>query len=100
MTSNKTPVPQKLASEHLLMAAYWIVAIVIIAALAILLGYFHAFGGHKMSADPSDWGAFGDYVGGLINPLVGIGTVTLIFLTLMLQRKELQASLEEMRRAH
>lgn len=55
-------------SEHLLMAAYWIVAIVILAALVVLLVYFHAFGGQKMSRDPGDWGAFGDYVGGLINP--------------------------------
>ena len=100
MTSTNAPVPKTSMSEHLLMAAYWIVAIVILAALVVLLVYFHAFGGQKMSRDPGDWGAFGDYVGGLINPLVGIATVTLIFLTLMLQRKELQASLEEIRSAH
>lgn len=82
------------------MAAYWIVAIVILAALFVLWMYFNAFSRHKMSVDPGDWGAFGDYVGGLVNPIVGIATVTLIFLTLILQRKELQASLEEIRSAH
>ncbi|WP_176947603.1 MULTISPECIES: putative phage abortive infection protein [unclassified Variovorax] len=82
------------------MAAYWIVAFVVLAALFVLLLYFNVFHRYKLSVDPGDWGAFGDYVGGIINPIVGIATVTLIFLTLILQKKELQASLEEIRRAH
>jgi len=94
------PNSKKFQSEHLLMAAYWIVAIVILAALFVLWMYFNAFRRHELSGDPGDWGAFGDYVGGIINPIVGIATVILIFLTLILQRRELQASLEEFRSAH
>lgn len=102
MSTPPSPDPnsKKFQSEHLLMAAYWIVAIVILAALFVLWMYFNAFRRYKLSGDPGDWGAFGDYVGGIINPIVGIATVTLIFLTLILQRKELQASLEEIRSAH
>lgn len=102
MPSNQAPapIPKKSQSEHLLMAAYWIVALVVLAALFVLMLYFNAFHRHKLSVDPGDWGAFGDYVGGIINPIVGIATVALIFLTLILQRKELQASLREIRGAH
>lgn len=102
MPKHPSPEPEskKFRSEHLLMAAYWIVAIVIMAALFVLWMYFNVFRRYKLSGDPGDWGAFGDYVGGIINPIVGIATVTLIFLTLILQRKELQASLEEIRSAH
>lgn len=41
------------------------------------------------SNDPSDWGTFGDYVGGMLNPLFGFfGFMTLI-ITVRLQRQQL-----------
>lgn len=51
----------------------WVVAF---AALALLVAYVWAF--HKLPAseNPPAWGTFGDYVGGLLNPLVS--TFTLI----------------------
>ena len=30
------------------------------------------FWNHKFSDDPSDWGTFGDYLGGVLNPILAI----------------------------
>jgi hypothetical protein len=65
---------------------------VALAAIIILGGYWkHFFGdlGYELSNKPGDWGAFGDYFGGILNPIVGIATLVLIAITLQLTRKAL-----------
>lgn len=47
--------------------------------------------------DPVDWGAFGDYMGGVLNPIIGIITVLLIVLTLATTRKEAADARAEMK---
>lgn len=41
---------------------------------------------------PEQWGQLGDYLGGVINPVVGIVTVVLVVLTLQVTRQEAQAA--------
>lgn len=55
---------------------YWIVALISIACLAF---YVINFWGNDISGDPSDFGVFGDYVGGIINGAVGIISVVFIY---------------------
>lgn len=45
-------------------------------------------------------GQFGDFMGGLINPAVGIATTLLILITIVLQRQELKNSIEELRNSN
>lgn len=60
-----------------------------------LLLYFVAFG-----PTPSDsqavWGAFGDFVGGTVNPIAAVVTVYLLWRTYHAQRDELQATRNEL----
>lgn len=64
------------------------------------MAHYTSFRGQGVSGDPQHWGQLGDYVGGLVNPVVGLATVILVFLTLLLQRHELQASLAELKRSN
>lgn len=52
--------------------------------------YIRNFWGHPLSQSPSDWGVFGDYVGGVLNPIIGlltlIATVFLAFIVYRYQR--------------
>lgn len=91
---------------------FWIVLGVFMFAAAVVCVYVYKFGpglrfpslfdfkNWELSADKATWGAFGDYVGGLVNPAVGLATVFLVFLTLIVQRKELKASLTELKAAN
>lgn len=63
----------------------------IILGVALLLGlaYVARFHGNP-AGDPDSWGQFGDFLGGLLNPLVGIITVLLVLETLRITRREAQ----------
>jgi len=69
-------------------------------AVIAIIAYLHQFGGHTLSADPGDWGVFGDFVGGVMNPfisLVNIAVVVFIAYTvshLESQREEEAANAE------
>lgn len=51
---------------------------VLILVSCLILAYIINFHSHTISSDPSDWGALGDYLGGITNPL--ISTIALIYL--------------------
>lgn len=55
----------------------------------LLLLYYLQFGGEPSNSQ-AVWGAFGDYVGGTINPMLGFLTVIILINTLGVQRKELR----------
>ena len=57
---------------------------------AVLVGYTVNFQALSISKDPGNWGAFGDYVGGLLNPLFGFFTLLVALRVLRLQRSELR----------
>ncbi len=62
-----------------------------VAATAILVSYAVAFHSHPWGG-PDAWGTLGDYVGGLLNPIVGIITVVLVRETLKATREEAESS--------
>jgi len=70
-------------------------AISIIATTAVAL-YINTFNG-SLSDTQGDWGTFGDYLGGILNPIVGLVTVYLVLINVIIQRKELRNSVREMR---
>jgi hypothetical protein len=49
---------------------------------------------------PDAWGTFGDFLGGLLNPAVGILTVYLILMNVRMQKKELGYALREMKNSN
>jgi len=57
-----------------------------LAAITILLGFFLlSFRKSDISTSVAEWGQFGDYMGGLLNPLFGLISVVLIAATLRSQ---------------
>jgi len=75
------------------------------AAIAIVvIAYIYAFAFHfkvPISEDPSHWGALGDYLGGILNPLLSFASILLIIRTIDLQRESngmLKAELDVARR--
>ena len=77
-----------------------IVGFVIVAAFAAIAVFIWTFGKHPISDSSGDWGTFGDYFGGVMNPVVGMATVVLIVISIVIQRRELRASLKEMKSAN
>jgi phosphate/sulfate permease len=74
--------------------ALGVLLIVVVAVVAVGL-YVYNFRGFPWSSDPGSWGQFGDYVGGLLNPLVATAALMVLLASYRLQKRELA----EMKRA-
>lgn len=74
------------------------------AIILVVVSYVYAFAFHfklSISEDPSHWGAFGDYLGGTLNPLLSFASILLIIRTVHLQRESndvLRAELDSTKR--
>ncbi|MBY6223549.1 hypothetical protein [Ferrimonas balearica] len=74
----------------------WVVPVAL-SAMAVSIGVFtwnfhnHDWGG------PGDFAQFGDYMGGVLNPMLGFLTIVLLVRQLDLQRKEFNVAIEEMK---
>lgn len=77
------------------------VALIIIIILAVLAGiivlsfYFYNFTG-GLSDEQANWGAFGDYIGGALNPIFSFFALIAILLTIVVQSRELNLSTIEL----
>jgi hypothetical protein len=70
------------------------------AAWLVVVAYFLKFRGRPLSSSPEDWGTFGDYIGGLLNPIVGLATVALVIFSITIQRREMRTTVLEMKAAN
>ena len=77
-------------------------ALRLIAGAAIVLAlittglYFSQFNGAPLSTNPDRWGVFGDYLGGVLNPVFSFFALIALLYTIALQSEELRASREEL----
>ncbi len=83
-----------LAFKALLGAA---VAAIILLVVVISL-YFWKFHG-RFSAKNGDWGTFGDFVGGTLNPIFSLLAFFALLYTIKLQSKELRNSTDQLRKS-
>jgi hypothetical protein len=88
------------SDDELHLHAGYVALFTLFLAIVALGAYMWRFGSLGISDKTSAWNEFGGYIGGVIGPIVGLATVFLVFITFTLQRRELQASLAEMRRAN
>lgn len=72
---------------------------VLLSAYAVFYFYWNDFGVYGRSEDPEKWGQLGDYVGGLLNPVVGFFALLLLVTSLRLQARELSIALWEFKAA-
>lgn len=75
------------------------IALVALSAIAMLIKYLSTFG-VQTSRSQEVWGQFGDFFGGILNPLLSSLTLAAVLVTLRLQAKELRAAQLESRRAN
>lgn len=80
-------------------------ALGVVFFISVITSYIWKFHGTSISGDPSNWGVLGDFVGGIVNPLLGLVTIWLLTVSLhqnneILEqaRVELKATLEELKR--
>ncbi|QYJ99022.1 hypothetical protein K0J45_07420 [Shewanella alkalitolerans] len=72
----------------------WLIILLALLGACILALYFMNFSGGW--GNQADFGAFGDYVGGVLNPVLGFATVGLLIWSLKMQRDELSLSRQEL----
>ena len=69
-----------------------LIFISIISSLTILfvIGfYIFTFYKSAISNNPSDWGGFGDFLGGVLNPIIGIvNIIILIYVAIIVSKNE------------
>lgn len=76
----------------------WILAIASTVVACVFFVYFLKFHG-ALSTSNTDWGVFGDFVGGTLNPVLSFLGLIALLLTIVLQSKELESTRVELERA-
>jgi Putative phage abortive infection protein len=71
----------------------WIAGVM---AAVLILTYLYVFWALPVNEKPDAWGQFGDYVGGLLNPLISLFTLTVAVSVWRLQRKALNIQKQEL----
>lgn len=93
----------KLSSRLFVLLLFSLLGVALFSVAAVLYVYQHQFSG-PLSTSNGDWGTFGDYVGGTLNPLFALLSflalsATLIFQWISMQRTQFEvARTEYMRR--
>jgi hypothetical protein len=84
---------RKVQASCIAVDATWLNCLPAIAgllALALIAGYAFSFQELPVTANPAAWGAFGDYMGGLLNPLISLFTLVVAMKVWGLQKTELR----------
>ncbi|MBM4878450.1 hypothetical protein [Vibrio parahaemolyticus] len=71
-----------------------LVILVFIATVVSYITWFAIINGNVISKDSSVWGAFGDFIGGLLNPLIAYSAFYWLTVSVLVQKKELGATQE------
>lgn len=75
---------------------------ILICFIIIILGIYFLnfeFDSFLFSDNKGDWGTFGDYMGGLLNPIFAFASFIALLYTIKLQRDELAATRKELARS-
>jgi uncharacterized membrane protein len=75
------------------------IGLVALSALIMLVKYLVTFG-VSTSGSQEVWGQFGDFFGGILNPLLSSLTLAAVLVTMRLQSKELKVAQQENKRAN
>ncbi|MGX1203792.1 hypothetical protein [Marinobacter sp. MBR-105] len=73
----------------------WILSINTGAVSAVFIFYFINFDG-GLSSDHTRWGTFGDFVGGILSPILSFSALIALLLTIVLQSRQLEISKNEL----
>ena len=65
-----------------------------LVAFLMLFAYFVKFSGNGFSGKQEDWGVFGDFLGGVLNPAISLAALYWLTRSISLQKRELKESRE------
>jgi Putative phage abortive infection protein len=97
MTTSRTTIPTEdtFLSKHIVGILFAIFGGACLALILIVFLYGNYFTG-DITTDHERWGTFGDFVGGALNPVIGLAGLLALLLTVILQTRELQYSRSEL----
>ena len=95
-----TPLPTRWenAADKLTNAIPYVGGIAIIIPSIYMIWFLYQ--GQSLSSDTADWGTFGDFVGGILNPVVAFFALLLLMVSIGIQREELKATRKELKEAN
>jgi uncharacterized membrane protein len=97
MTNSEPQDHQDVSAAALLLTRLkWLAGGGITIAVMVLLSYAIRFGG-RSSGEPEQWGQFGDYVGGILNPIFSAIALIALLATFALQVTALRLSIQELK---
>lgn len=67
-------------------------------AVVLMFAYALVFSALSWTDNPASWGAFGDYIGGLLNPTIALFTLMVAVQVWRLQKKELKETKDTLRK--
>lgn len=72
-------------------------AVFLVGVISLVLGFYTLnFYDHELSSSPEQWGQLGDYIGGVLNPILSFTTIVILIVTVGIQSKQLESSQEEL----
>jgi NADH:ubiquinone oxidoreductase subunit C len=92
-TSSKSSQAEQQTHESLT-SFKWLIILLTVVAACLLSMYFMNF--NDGWGNQGDFGAFGDFLGGVLNPILGFATVGLLIWSLKMQMEELSLSRKEL----
>ncbi|MDH4449746.1 MAG: putative phage abortive infection protein [Rhodoferax sp.] len=75
---------------------WWLLLVPAVFALGAITAYSIIFRSMPATENPAAWGTFGDFIGGLMNPLVSVLTLFVAISVWKLQKAELELTRNEM----
>lgn len=88
----------KINNSNKLNKLNYLLYIALFMYVVILIFYFYNFN-NGFSTDKDDWGTFGDFVGGTLNPLFAFFSLFAIIYTVKIQTEELEYTKEELEKS-
>lgn len=80
--------------SHLASTVGWFVSFGMLALVGAWMAYILAFHRHSIVLDPAAWGQLGDFMGGVLNPVLSFLTLFILAFTIILQSRQLAATTE------
>ncbi|WAC62000.1 hypothetical protein OVA13_11355 [Pseudoxanthomonas sp. SL93] len=75
----------------------WLATVAVLVVTLVAVLYYTFTFGPDVSDNKTDWGTFGDYIGGIMNPFIGFITVLLVLRTLEITKEESETTRKEMK---
>lgn len=67
----------------------WVALVLVFVTVILYFLYFYLSPSGTIARDRESWGVFGDFIGGVANPLIGAATLLIVASAYLVQRKEL-----------